>query len=54
LKGESPKVKDPTGSISQLSTLNSQLREAPVFLNNALLENGHAVRYNGGAKEEMG
>ncbi len=25
---------------------------APTFLNNALLEAGHAIRYNGGAKEE--
>jgi endonuclease YncB( thermonuclease family) len=26
--------------------------EEEIFLNNALLENGHAVRYDGGAKEE--
>ena len=26
--------------------------EEQLFLNNALLESGHAVRYDGGAKEE--
>ena len=58
LKGERMKLKDgasdlsPAGSVSQLSTFNSQLRVAPVFLNNALLQSGHAVPYDGGAKEE--
>ncbi len=67
-KGESMKVKDgasdpsPAGSVAQLlaasqrsedrATLNSPLRAAPVFLNNALLASGHATRYDGGAKEQ--
>lgn len=32
------------GDFSQLSALNSQPSEAPLFLNNALLENGQAMR----------
>ncbi|HWA86900.1 MAG TPA: DUF1016 N-terminal domain-containing protein [Opitutus sp.] len=40
-------------SPSQLSTLKSQpgADSIAVFLNNALLESGHAIRYDGGAKE---
>jgi len=54
LKGESSKLKDSDGSDLQLSTFNSQLGadRTVVFLNNALLSAGHAIRYDGGAKEE--
>ena len=40
--------------VSQLSTLNAQpgANGPSAFLNNALLEAGHAIRYDGGAKEE--
>jgi hypothetical protein len=40
-------------SVSRLSTLSSQLdAEGGAFLNNALLQHGHAERYDGGPKEE--
>jgi endonuclease YncB( thermonuclease family) len=34
------------------SALNSQLPDAPIFLNNILLENGHAVRMDGSTPKE--
>jgi hypothetical protein len=54
LNGDSLKVKDSAGSEAQRSTFNSELGASgtAVFLNNAFLENGHGVRYDGGAKEE--
>ena len=60
LKGEGSKLKDQgtdqatAGSDLQLSTFNSQPRAdgTAIFLNNALLGGGFAVRYDGGAKEE--
>lgn len=39
-------------SRSPLSTPSSDLGASPTFLNNALLAAGHAIRYDGGAKEE--
>ncbi|HUR58348.1 MAG TPA: thermonuclease family protein, partial [Opitutaceae bacterium] len=39
-------------SVSQLPATDSQLAAGGVFLNNALLQNGHAVRYDGGPKDE--
>ena len=53
LRVESSELSDRgSAKASQPSALNSQ-PAAELFLNNALLENGHAVRYDGGAKEEM-
>jgi endonuclease YncB( thermonuclease family) len=50
LRAESLELRD--RSASQVSTLSPQPTAAPLLLNNALLEAGHAVRYDGGAKEE--
>jgi len=47
------KFKNSADSDLQLSIFNAQLgaNGTVVYLNNALLENGHAARYDGGAKE---
>lgn len=57
-RAESPESRDRNSS-AQLSALGSPLTadrspltaEGPTFLNNALLSSGHAIRYDGGAKE---
>lgn len=52
LRAESRELRDRSAQISQPSSLNAQ-PAAEIFLNNALLEAGHAVRYDGGTKEEV-
>ncbi len=53
-RAESLELRDRSDSVSQPSSLNSQLGAdgTVAFLNNALLSAGHAIRYDGGAKEE--
>jgi endonuclease YncB( thermonuclease family) len=50
-RAQSLESKDRTSG-SPLPALGSQLGAAPIFLNNLLLSARHAIRYDGGAKEE--
>ena len=51
-----PEARGVTNAGAQLGSgpnnADRRLLTAESFLNNALLESGHAIRYDGGAKEE--